>query len=61
MGPGPDRDTDQGVMGVGIALLGEGLDVAIAVLIDVIDNPRLLLPARALPSALADGHGRLLF
>ena len=29
-------------MGVGVALLGEGLEVAVAVLVDVVDDPRLL-------------------
>jgi hypothetical protein len=49
------------VVGVGVALLGEGLDVALAVLVDVIDDPRLLhLPVRAFPGSLADRHGNLL-
>ena len=39
---GADGGADDGVMGIGIALLGEGLEVAIAVLVDVIDDPRLL-------------------
>ena len=61
MRPGADGDPDDGVMGVGIALLGEGLEVAVAVLVDVVDDPRLLrLPARAFPGSLADGHGGLL-
>jgi hypothetical protein len=43
------------VVGIGIALLLEGLEVALAVLIDVIDHPRLAgLAARALPGSLAD-------
>ena len=46
---------DDGVMGVGIALAGEGLEVAIAVLVDVVDDPRLAhLAVRALPGSLAD-------
>ena len=62
MRSGADRDADQGVMGIGVALLGEGLEVAIAVLVDVVHDPRLLrLPARAFPGSLADGHGNLLF
>ena len=30
VGAGADRNGDDGVMGVGVALLGEGLDVAVA-------------------------------
>jgi hypothetical protein len=43
---GADSGPDDGVMGVGIALLGEGLEVAVAVLVDIVDNPCLpRLPA----------------
>jgi len=54
MGAGADRDPDNGVMRVGIALLGKRLDVAVAVLVDIIDDPRLFrLPVRTLPNPLA--------
>ena len=43
---GADTDRDNGMMGVGVALLGEGLDVPLAVLVAVIDNPSLFFLAR---------------
>src|SRR5262245_15083805 len=63
MRPGADRDPDDGVMGVGVTLLRERLQVAVAVLVDVVDDPRLFhLPVRAFPGSLADRHGgNLLF
>jgi hypothetical protein len=36
-----DRNADHGVMGVGTALLCKRLDVAVAVLVDVVHHPRL--------------------
>jgi hypothetical protein len=55
--PGADGDSDNGVMGVGIALLSEGLEVAVALLVDVIDDPSFpRLPAGAFPGAFADRH-----
>jgi hypothetical protein len=54
---GADGGPDDGVVGVGIALLGERLEVAVAVLVDVVDDPSLLrLACGTFPSALADGH-----
>ena len=55
MRAGADGDPDDGVMGVGIALLGEGLDVAVAVLVDVVDDPRLLAAPRSGFSRFACG------
>ena len=61
MHPGADGDPENGVMGVSIALLGEGLEMAVALLVDVVDDPGLLrLPGRAFPGSLADRHGCLL-
>src|SRR5262249_23799619 len=39
---GPHVDPGRVVVGVGILLAGEGLDVAVAVLIAVVNDPRLL-------------------
>jgi hypothetical protein len=62
MRTGADGGADDGMVRVGVALLGEGLDVAVAVLVELIDDPRLLhLPVRAFPNTLADRHGGLLF
>src|SRR5262249_44936074 len=55
VGASTDGDPDDGGMGIGVTLAGERLDMALAVLVDVIDDPRLLrLPARAFPGSLAD-------
>ena len=48
-----DTDRDDGVMGIGVALLGEGLDVPVAVLVAVIHDPGFL------GSPLGDTHWRL--
>jgi hypothetical protein len=43
------------VIGVGVALAGKRLEMALAVLVDVIDDPRLArLPTRRLPTPLPD-------
>jgi hypothetical protein len=55
VGPGADGDADDGMVRVGIALLREGLDVAVTGLIDVVDDPCLPdLPVGALSGALAN-------
>jgi hypothetical protein len=52
---GTDGDPYDRVVGVGVALLREGLDVAVAVLVDVVDDPGLLhLAVGAFPASLAD-------
>jgi hypothetical protein len=57
MRAGADGDPDDRMMSIGVTLLGKGLDMAVAALINVVDDPRLLhLPARAFPGSLADGH-----
>src|SRR5262249_42435228 len=57
MRPGTDSDANDGVVGVGIALLSEGLEVTVAMLIDVVNDPGLLrLPAGTFPGALAYRH-----
>jgi hypothetical protein len=62
MCPGADCGADDGVMGIGIPLTGEGFDVAVTTLIDVVDHPSFLrLPGRTLPGPLAYRHRRLLF
>jgi excinuclease UvrABC helicase subunit UvrB len=45
MRTGADIDRDECVMGVGVALLGEGLDVPGAVLVAVIHDPSFLVLA----------------
>ena len=42
--PARTSTRDDGVIGVGLALAGEGLDAALAALVDVIDDPGLPLP-----------------
>ena len=42
MGSGAHRDADDGMMGIGVAFLGEGLDVPVAVLVAVIHDPGFL-------------------
>ena len=55
MGAGADGGSHDGVVGVGVALLREGLEMAVAVLVDVVDDPCLLrLPVEAFPGSLAD-------
>jgi len=49
-----DVDFDAGMIGVGVLLPLEGFDVALAVLIDVIDEPSLSLGASLFPSASAN-------
>jgi hypothetical protein len=52
---------DGGVIGVGVALVGERLEMAAAVLIDVVDDPcRLVFVLRGLPTTFADRHGMFL-
>jgi hypothetical protein len=52
---GSNIDRDLGVIGIGITLAGERLDVALAVLIDVIGDPGFLpLPARGSPTPSPD-------
>src|SRR5438128_1858396 len=52
-----DVDPDLVVLSVRILLFAEGFDVAIAVLIDIVDDPRFLLLAQTgVPNALPDRH-----
>ena len=54
---GADIDRDLRMIGVGVALAGEGLEVP-EPLVAVIDHPGLAaLAAIGLPATLADGHG----
>jgi len=49
------------VIGVGIFLARERLDVTVAVLVGVIDDPGLLgLPLFGVPTAFTNGNGMLL-
>ena len=55
MGAGVNFDGDAGVIGVGVPLARESLDVAVAVLVDIIDDPSFLDFASGIfPTALAD-------
>src|SRR5262245_23159344 len=55
-------DVGRRVEGVRLLLAGERLDVPLAVLVDVIDHPRLFgFAAGRLPGAFADGHQLFLF
>jgi hypothetical protein len=54
---GADINCDLAVMGVGIALLRESLEVPVAELVGVIDDPSLaVLTSVGFPGAFADGH-----
>ena len=51
----PDFNARGGVVSVGFLFLREGLDVALAGLVDIIDDPGLFcLALRGFPSALAN-------
>ena len=57
VGASTNIDSDLGMMGVGIPLAFEGLEVSIAVLVAVIDDPALaLFAAIGCPTALAHRH-----
>ena len=55
---GTDVDADLLGVGVGVLLALESLDVAVAVLVEVVDDPRLLgLAAARRPFPLPNRHG----
>jgi hypothetical protein len=48
-------DVRRGIVGVGFLLAGKGLDMSLALLVNVIDDPSILrLALRVLPGALSD-------
>src|SRR5262249_57587614 len=58
VGAAANGDLDRGLLGVGVLPAGEGLDMAGAVLVAVVDDPSFLsLPVGGDPAPFADRHG----